>query len=231
MKLDTLYYLSGDSPADCPFQMAVDEALFHYSIRKRKPVVRFYQWSGPAITFGYSEPFPEIQGGEPIRRYTGGGQVEHGNDLTFLLTLPRDTGPASLSPHARYRWIHEAILKTLKIAGLPLIAEELPENGAVGPCFENPVSWDLLSPTTGRKIVGGAQRRSRGNIIHQGSIRVPEPLLSSHQTWTSKLLEALSDEILPFPENDLTDLFKEAKRLSKERYTTAKWNRKRQATP
>lgn len=228
MKLDAIYYLEDDSPAPGAFQMALDEALFHYSSETGKPLIRFYQWDRPAVTFGYSEPYPAQAGEAPIRRFTGGGKVEHGEDLTFLLTLPRGTAPAKLAAEARYRWVHEAVLSALLKLDVPLVAEELPRAQETGPCFENPVTWDLISTDSGEKVVGGAQRRSRGNIIHQGSIRIAKNLRSKHSGCTASMIKNLATAVFPFPEDDLGSVFDEAKKLREERYETSQWNRRRQ---
>src|SRR4029077_13674801 len=69
--------------------MALDEALLE---KAAMPALRFYRWGRPAISFGYFGKFDDAAragvGYELVRRWTGGGIVLHGNDLTYSLVLP-----------------------------------------------------------------------------------------------------------------------------------------------
>jgi len=227
LKLDTLYLWEAPAPGDCAFQMALDETIFHFSHETGLPVIRFYHWTKPALTFGYSEPYPEDSSIPAIRRYTGGGQVEHGEDLTFLLTLPRETDPARIQLDLRYRWIHESIRDALRSAKVKLSLAEDTSNPATGPCFENPVASDLMDGINGTKIGGGAQRRSRGSVIHQGSIRIPSFLREDHAAWSGPFLKQLAKKVAPFPEEKQKALLEEASRLAVSRYRSPDWNHRR----
>ncbi|MGA7275603.1 MAG: hypothetical protein WBX14_12220, partial [Candidatus Udaeobacter sp.] len=63
--------------------MAIDEALLDYAA---VPSIRFYRWHSPALSFGYFGEFAHVAcyAGERdlVRRWTGGGIVFHGDDLT-----------------------------------------------------------------------------------------------------------------------------------------------------
>ena len=66
--------------------MAVDEALLR---NVREPVLRIYEWSVPAVSLGYFQP-SALAGERPfVRRYTGGGLVDHAHDVTYTIVLPR----------------------------------------------------------------------------------------------------------------------------------------------
>ena len=60
-----------------PWNMAFDEALLEASPTLSKPILRFYSWSAPAATFGYSQHFSQVERvtflRPLIRRPTGGG--------------------------------------------------------------------------------------------------------------------------------------------------------------
>ncbi len=203
--------------------MALDEALFEWSAAQGVPAVRFYHWDRPAFTVGYFHRGP-LPHREAVRRFTGGGLVEHGNDLTFCLALPRGTAPGLVTAEVRYRWIHEAIALALATTDAPT-SLALPESPRfAGPCFANPVPWDLLDATTGEKIGGGAQRRSRGAVIHQGSLRLPEPLRHPEASWIEGLLRILAASPTPLDSAIRTFLLREAPARESARYGKGAWN-------
>lgn len=205
--------------------MALDEALFLWTCRSGSAAARFYHWDRPALTLGY---FAEASApGTPgaVRRYTGGGLVEHGEDLTFLLALPAGSPPALAPASERYRWIHEALAAALAGCGVSVALSRPAPRAAPGPCFANPVPWDLLDPATGIKIGGGAQRRSRGAVIHQGSLRLPADLRHPEAPWLDRFLERLADSPLPLGDEARPELLREAALLRERRYGDAAWNR------
>lgn len=227
MKLETLYRWKDDSPRDCAFQMALDEALFHVTREHALPVIRYYTWDAPALSFGYSEIFPSKETTDAVRRYTGGGRVEHGDDLTFLLTLPADSSVARVNASERYRWIHEALKAALGQVDVRLFLEGNSGAPSPGPCFQTPVPADLMSLQTGKKIGGGAQRRSRGSVIHQGSIRLSHDLRTKHEVWTDVFEKELSKRVESFPEVRRQKVTDEAEKLAVTRYRCADWNHRR----
>ncbi|MEM6915881.1 MAG: hypothetical protein AAF491_04870 [Verrucomicrobiota bacterium] len=227
MKLDTIFQWSDESPRDCPYQMALDEALFRFSQSSGTAVLRFYSWESEALTFGYSESYPKDAESKAVRRFTGGGRVEHGEDLTFLLTLPAGSPPALLNASQRYQWIHESLRNALAEADFPLDSEPTRKFLATGPCFETPVPFDLLASGSGKKIVGGAQRRSRGSVIHQGSLRIPAPLRQESARWRNLFAQQLTGRLVPFPSEDIESLEEKARELVEERYANDAWNHRR----
>ena len=227
MKLHTLYRWNEDPPGASAFQMALDEALFHFTRESGLPVIRYYTWESPALTFGYSEAHPHSETEEAVRRYTGGGRVEHDEDLTFLLTLPADTPAARGSAAERYRWIHEALKEALGEVGVRLFLEGDAGQHPAGPCFQTPVPSDLMAIGTGEKIGGGAQRRSRGSVIHQGSIRLARELRTNHAPWTALLERKLSEGTESFPETAKQKVIDHAEELAATRYRSPEWNHRR----
>ena len=193
-------------------QMACDEALAGVT---EAPVLRTYRWAEPAVTFGYSQRLQNVQNlahGRPVmRRWTGGGTVFHGGELTLGLAIPASGAFTHLTSAQIYQAIHEAIL--------PAIQEILPEAKLValedcrcGPvCFESPVAYDIVAGS--RKILGGALRRSRQGALYQGSLHAAVPPRS--------LAEALADSVSPF--ENLSVFEKAAAALAIERYSDPAW--------
>ena len=153
-------------------QMACDEALLQMC---NVPVLRLYGWGAPAATFGYAQRLAAI---EPLarllplmRRWTGGGMVFHGNDLTLALAIPASEAVAAGSSREIYKGIHDALLGAIQ-KNLPDARLLLPEECRCGPvCFESPVAFDIIAGTS--KICGGALRRSKAGVLYQGSLHLP----------------------------------------------------------
>jgi lipoate-protein ligase A len=167
-------------PHSAPLNMAIDEILLRQA---DEPCLRIYRWSEPAVSFGYFERIDGVEtmalGRDLVRRWTGGGIVEHGDDLTYTLLIPRGHPFFRYTAPESYRLIHEVIAGALADEGMStqLVAVAAPSTAAA--CFTSPVQHDLVAG--GIKIAGAAQRRTRWGLLHQGSIqtrRQPCPALA-----------------------------------------------------
>ncbi len=152
-----------------PEQMACDEALLNLC---NQPVMRIFQWAAPWVSVGYfTSPAltKSVRPDLPVcRRWTGGGIVIHENDFTFSLVVPADEPLARMRAAESYRQIHEAAASAMASQGVgATLASGSGQAG--GECFASPVAHDVLS--SGRKVAGGAQRRTRRGLLHQGSIQ------------------------------------------------------------
>jgi len=160
---------------DGAMQMALDEVLLH-SIGS--PTLRIYRWAAPCVTFGYFQKIGEVlkaYPGVPVtRRWTGGGMVEHGVDLTFSLMVPKTEPSAARPPAIFYRELHGCLASWIvsksssRLAGSIRLAGEGDQLSGSS-CFTAPARDDLL--LEGNKILGGAQRRNRGCLLYQGSLQ------------------------------------------------------------
>jgi lipoate-protein ligase A len=194
-------------------QMACDEALLQTS---REPVLRTYHWSAPAMTFGYSQRLAEVEdlaAGRPImRRWTGGGMVFHGTDLTLALAIPASETLAKSAASKIYESLHLALLPAIQHLRPAARMATLEECRCGSVCFESPVAFDIVEGP--RKILGGAMRRSRSGILYQGSLQLPE-LDPGH------LANALAGDVQEFSEISAVESVAEF--LARERYDTASW--------
>ena len=166
------------APHSAAMNMAIDEALLEVV---RVPSVRFYQWGSPALSFGYFGKFADVANyaGERdlVRRWTGGGVVFHGDDLTYAIVIPSNDPVFGESSRSIYVTIHAALRDALIANGEP--AQLAPATGVIDAaaaiidrgynCFANPVRTDVM--IDGRKVAGAAQRRTRRGLLQQGSIQ------------------------------------------------------------
>lgn len=148
---------------------------------------RHYGWHRPSFTFGYSqriayvrEQLPAGERFDLCRRPTGGGVVDHREDWTYALVLPRGHTLADAPAPVSYREIHAAITRALVTLGVPAELKrscDADEGEACekGPtvCFERPERYDVVRTDDGRKIAGAAQKRTKDGLLCQGSIARP----------------------------------------------------------
>lgn len=162
-----------------PKAMAVDEWLLETA---EVPVLRVYEWQGDWGSVGYfgglSEARASFPGVEWVRRWTGGGIVDHRADWTYSVIAPAGQPLAGLRGAESYQCIHAALAEALCATGIHArLSTGLEQTGAAA-CFENPVSHDLVDDS-GRKLAGAGQRRTKLGLLHQGSVaHVGEPVVS-----------------------------------------------------
>ena len=168
--LDELQVYDDPEPGSAAFNMAVDEALLESAAT---PLLRFYRWRRPSLSFGYFGHYDEVAAQsshrEIVRRWTGGGIVPHGDDLTYSVIITATNPFFAHSSLEVYAKLHESIRLALKANGI-----EASLAGSAAPkiseaCFANAVRADVLRD--GRKIAGAAHRRTRAGLLHQGSIQ------------------------------------------------------------
>ncbi len=154
--------------ADAATNMAVDHALLRFAATRGRPLLRLYSWQQPAVSYGYFQKFPAQFSGhyEIVRRPTGGGLVYHVNDTTYTVVIPPSHALYRLSTADAYQAIHRAVAAALT-AQTELLRQAKAPRGQYE-CFQNPVAGDVV--TGNQKLAGGAQRRGRDGVLHQGSI-------------------------------------------------------------
>jgi len=210
-----------DECFDGPMQMALDEALLS---SVTKPTLRIYRWSSPWVTFGYFQKHAEVLLSYPgmpcVRRWTGGGMVEHGRDNTFSLMIPKGYPAAVVAPSIFYSKLHALIAnwlrKELSFSVGMVSGEEVLQGSS---CFTAPAKDDLL--LGGRKILGGAQRRCAGALLYQGSLQGLE--IDVLKVFPAALLDGELPIITPLSGS----LIEKAESLSKTRYGCPNWNTRR----
>ncbi|HEX4140748.1 MAG TPA: biotin/lipoate A/B protein ligase family protein [Candidatus Methylacidiphilales bacterium] len=219
MPLWRLLIHGAGSPAH---NMAVDEALLRLV---REPVLRVYEWSVPAVSLGYFQP-ASLAGERPfVRRYTGGGLVDHAQDVTYTIVLPRAHPWMEMSAPESYCHIHRGVQAALAACGI--VSELTPAAHAVesDACFAKPVKFDIVAPTG--KLSGAAQRRTREGLLHQGSILLPDPARNADLRAGFAKAFAARLELFVEPGELTTEESTRAAELERERYATDAWNRSR----
>ncbi len=146
--------------------MAIDEALLECV---DLPTLRVYRWDHPALSFGYFGKLSDVAheaGRDRVRRWTGGGIVLHGDDLTYALIIPASDSAFTESAMSIYEKTHAAMQRALG-PQTELAAEASAKIS--DSCFANPVRADVM--LNGKKIAGASQRKTRRGLLQQGSIQ------------------------------------------------------------
>ena len=234
-----IYY--NDDEHSAAMNMAIDEALLD-SIAV--PSIRFYRWRSPALSFGYFGKFTDVADyaakRDLVRRWTGGGIVFHGEDLTYSIVVPPGDPVFAQSSMSIYEKIHRALCNALAANGerveLALVARVVDAGaaklakgtGVSEPsyktdrgygCFANPVRADVM--LNGRKIAGAAQRRTRRGLLQQGSIQYVDLGNGLAQRFTKELSNNCKTRNLP-------DAVRyRAQEIVAQKYGTEDWLRKR----
>src|SRR5439155_24757877 len=114
-RLHIYYDVAAHSAA---MNMAIDEALLETAV---VPTIRFYRWCSPALSFGYFGKFSDVAiyaaKRDLVRRWTGGGIVLHGNDLTYSIVIPASDPVFDESSIGIYEKIHHALAGALNEVG------------------------------------------------------------------------------------------------------------------
>ncbi|HEV7868154.1 MAG TPA: hypothetical protein VGO90_10760 [Chthoniobacteraceae bacterium] len=170
MIFDELTLIDDVEPHRAAFNMAMDEVLLRSATA---PLLRVYRWACPAVSFGYfgllAEALRSAPEREPIRRWTGGGIVLHGDDLTYTIIVPRSQRFCAEELRESYRIIHDVIATVLRESGARVQLSTGAGVKASNSCFENAVEHDIVAD--GVKVAGAAQRRTRWGLLHQGSVQ------------------------------------------------------------
>ena len=210
------------APADrfsAAMNMAIDEALLESA---DVPALRFYGWERPSISFGYFGSFADVANEQPlrdlVRRWTGGGIVYHGEDLTYSLALPALVAARFGSSRVIYSHVHGAIQQVLRnTRAVTLAAAAAPKISDA--CFANPVEADVL--LDGRKIAGAAQRRTRAGLLHQGSIQCDTLPPTFQEDFARALCPAFEHRNLS------AELLVRAEKIAREKYSRLDWLHRR----
>jgi lipoyl(octanoyl) transferase len=213
------------APRLASMNMAIDEALLEHATVAS---IRFYRWHSPALSFGYFGRFADVgryaAECDLVRRWTGGGTVFHGNDLTYSIVIPANDAAFAESSMSIYEKIHRALATVLAAMGGH--AQLATPNSAVtdrryseGACFANPVRADVM--VNGCKVAGAAQRRTRAGLLHQGSIQGVNFGNGLPERFAKELSKNCGEKRI---DNELLD---RAREIAGKKYATQDWLRRR----
>jgi lipoate-protein ligase A len=225
------WFFLRSGPGTPALNMAIDEALLESAPSRYQPVLRFYGWTEPAASFGYFQRYQEVERLTTlrplVRRPTGGGIVPHDADWTYSLIFPPDHEWYALSARDSYRHVHVWIKSALARLDFDTQLAPVSLKTQPGQCFVGHEQFDLL--WKGGKIAGAAQRRRRDGLLIQGSVRPPNSLSITRDSWEQAMLDVSSSVNSvaweAYPQN--SSLAKRAMELVRVKYSQQGYNLRR----
>jgi lipoate-protein ligase A len=203
--------------------MALDFLLLQRYPHANAARFRHYEWRAPAFTFGYAQKIASVREQLPpgetfdlCRRPTGGGIVDHRDDWTYALVIPRGHVLEEVRATQSYEAVHLALAESLRAQNIPAITKRSgddTETVNAGVCFPRAEIHDVVHEITGAKIAGAAQKRNKRGLLFQGSIWRPAAGSESGSAvhwdqfeieFTAALASALGTtaESVPWPDLD-----------------------------
>ena len=189
---------------------AAENMALDFLLLQRYPpaeAVRFrhYEWRGPAFTFGFGQKIAWVRGQLPpemsldlCRRPTGGGIVDHREDWTYALVIPRGHALWEARATQSYRLVHEGLAQALRELGQPAVVKtqvEPAESAGPGVCFQRAELYDVIHEGTGDKIAGAAQKRNKHGLLFQGSIWKPAVQPLDWDVFGGRFIAALAQAV------------------------------------
>ncbi len=231
------FHLLPTRTGGAPENMAVDFLLLQRYPLPHDIRFRHYEWRGPAFTFGFGQKIawvknqlPADQTYELCRRPTGGGIVDHRQDWTYALVIPREHPWWEARATLSYRAVHECLAGALRNLGQPATlqpataAAPVAVPPAAGVCFQRAEPFDVVHEGSGEKIAGAAQKRNQHGLLLQGSVWKPAvgtldwDRFGGH--FVAALAEAMGAPLNPQPWPDFNE--DEAAGLV-EQYASVEW--------
>jgi lipoyl(octanoyl) transferase len=147
------------------------------------PIVRFYTWECPTISYGCHQK-PEkrinlescsVDGIPVVARPTGGRELLHGHDLCYSVIWPLQEKITAVEAKRLFAIINDALVYGLKQLGLRAEWNEFRNKPRAldGPCFAQIDSGEIS--IGGKKLIASAQRLFERCVVQQGSVPLRRP--------------------------------------------------------
>lgn len=235
------------------FNLALDEAL----LLGGGSAVRLYEWAPPGLSLGYFQRLAELDlaparrlGFEVVRRPTGGGAIAHCGELTFSVVDAVGGGIFDADVRRGYARLHSAFARALARLGAaarPRGAATLASDRADATwlCFYKSSDLDLVAgaASAARKLLGSAERRIGGRVMHHGSLPLARNPLTPDAACVADLVgrpvavAEIAAALLPeleaefgcvlVPGAPTVEELAAAERLVATKYATAEWTARR----
>jgi lipoate-protein ligase A len=143
-----------------------------------QPVVRLYGWAPEAVSLGNSQTPADIDleavrdlGLDVVHRGTGGGGIlHHATEVTYAVVVPADHAALPRNLSHSFGYLSHGVVTALRSLGLPAELESMPDRSRDALCYVRVQGTNVM--VRGKKISGGAQRRTKWAVLQHGTVIV-----------------------------------------------------------
>lgn len=144
-------------------------------LEQGRPVVRIYGWTPACVSLGRTQTQADVDldaaarhGVDVVPRVTGGGAILHNEvEVTYAVVLPLDYPGLPASIRESYRFISTPVLEAFRGLGADARFGE-GTGGRETLCYLREEGISIF--VDGRKISGGAQRRTQQAVLQHGTM-------------------------------------------------------------
>lgn len=202
-----------DAPMTGRENMARDEDL----LARELAAVRLYAWRPACVSLGRAQR-PDVVdldlarawGVDVVERATGGGAILHTeSEVTYAVALPLDFPGLPRDVTGSFVFVSQGVVAALRALGLDAALETDPAGTREDLCYVRKQGTNVL--VGGRKISGGAQRRTARFLLQHGTVIVDAEharmarLLRTPEDVVRARVTSLADEGLSVSRGKLSD--------------------------
>lgn len=147
-------------------------------LARAEPTLRLYGWAPEAVSLGNSQTPAEIDVAavrewnlDVVQRGTGGGGILHGaSEVTYAIVVPIEHAELPRDLPGSFAYLGHGVLLALRALGLAAEIESMPDRTRDALCYVRQQGTNIV--VGGKKISGGAQRRTRTAVLQHGTVIV-----------------------------------------------------------
>lgn len=161
-----------DEPCTGAENMRRDDVLLAHA----RPVLRLYGWSPETVSLGNSQTERDVDldairelGLDTVKRGTGGGGILHNaSEVTYAIVLPIDHPELPRDLPRSFAYLSGGVVTALRALGAAAELEVVGDLTREALCYVRKQGTNVV--VRGKKISGGAQRRTRLAVLQHGTI-------------------------------------------------------------
>lgn len=154
--------------------MRRDDAL----LARAQPVLRLYGWSPETVSLGNSQTERDVDLDavrdlqlDTVKRGTGGGGILHNaSEVTYAIVVPIDHPGVPRDLPRSFAHLSQGVVTALCSLGVAAELEVVGDLTREALCYVRKQGTNVV--VAGKKISGGAQRRTRTAVLQHGTIIV-----------------------------------------------------------
>lgn len=154
--------------------MRRDEVL----LARAEPALRIYGWAPETVSLGNSQTEADLDldavrsyGLDVVKRSTGGGGILHSaSEVTYAVVVPFGYPGLPGDLPRSFGFLSSGVIGAMRDLGLLAELESMPDLTRDALCYVRKQGTNVV--VSGKKISGGAQRRTRSAVLQHGTVIV-----------------------------------------------------------